>query len=414
MRTPSVSFLVVLALLVAVPTRAASGSAPVEQPTPPPRTPPAATPPALVVESDDGDNRLQIGAMAQVDGRFALDDSQHNVADTFAVRRLRAVTQGRVARHFEFLLNVDLAGGNVNVRDAWVETRVSPAFRVRFGQMKSPTSYDRLLPIASIVFVERGLTAGVAPDRDTGVQILGDLRGGLVSYAAALTNGAVDGGSADLDANEAKDLTGRVVVRPWVAASESPLSGLGLALAASTGRQGFTLPAFQSPGRQKFFSYADAAADGRRTRWSPQGFYYRGPFGGYAEYVHSRGGILKDGVRGDVSHDAWQVAASWVLTGEAASERHIRPRVAFDPPSGHFGALQLAVRVQGFAVSREAMTRGLAAAGASRTAKGLAIGLNWYPNPLVKWNVNVERTTFDAGSSRRPENALLVRTQLAL
>jgi phosphate-selective porin OprO/OprP len=124
--------------------------------------------------------------------------------------------------------------------------------------------------------------------------------------------------------------------------------------------------------------------------------------------------ILKDGVRGDVSHDAWQVAASWVLTGEAAGERNVRPRVAFDPPSGHFGALQLAVRVQGFAVGREAMARGLAAAGASRTAKGVAIGLNWYPNPLVKWNVNFERTTFDAGSSRRPENALLVRTQLAL
>jgi phosphate-selective porin OprO/OprP len=123
---------------------------------------------------------------------------------------------------------------------------------------------------------------------------------------------------------------------------------------------------------------------------------------------------VKDGLAGDVSHDAWQVVASWVLTGEAAGERNVRPRVAFDPPSGHFGAVQLAVRVHGLAISRGAVARGLAAADTSRTAKGWAIGLNWYPNPFIKWNLNFERTTFEPGSSRKPENVLLVRTQLAL
>jgi phosphate-selective porin len=89
--------------------------------------------------------------------------------------------------------------------------------------------------------------------------------------------------------------------------------------------------------------------------------------------------------------------------------------VNFDPPSRHFGALQLAVRFQGLAVSRNAIGRGLAAPNASRTADAWTIGANWYLNPFLKWNFNFERTVFDRepSSPRRPENAVLVRAQLA-
>jgi phosphate-selective porin OprO/OprP len=407
--------LMVLGLTISAPAawaEAEDGKAAGEQ-SPPPRTPSAGASPAFVVESGDGGNRLQLGAVAQLDTRFAADDSQDDASDPFTVRRMRAIAQGRVARHVEFYSNVDLAGGMVNVKDAYVETRLSPAFRVRFGRMKSPTSYDRLLSIASILFVERGMTSAVAPDRETGLQILGDLGKGAFSYAVALTNGAVDGESGDFRI-VANDVTGRLVMRPWVGDHERPLSGFGVALAASAGRQGAELPAFQTPGRQTYFSYADASADGKRTRWSPQAFYYHGPFGGYGEYMHSRGGVVKDGLRGDISHEAWQVAASWVLTGESASERNVRPRVAFDAGRRHFGAVQLAVRVQGLSVSRDAVRKGLAATDARRTANSWAVGLNWYPSPFIKWNLDFERTTFGRGASRTPEHAFLIRTQLAL
>jgi phosphate-selective porin OprO/OprP len=170
-------------------------------------------------------------------------------------------------------------------------------------------------------------------------------------------------------------------------------------------------------GRQTFFSYAAGASDsGRRTRWSPQAFYYRGTFGGFGEYVRSHGAITKDGVAGDIDHDAWQVLGSWVLTGEAASEqRSVRPHVNFDPPSHHFGALQVVARVEGFAVSREAISRGLATPGSSRTADAWAAGLNWYLNPLVRWHIEFAQTIFDgdANGPRHAENLILARAQLA-
>jgi phosphate-selective porin OprO/OprP len=377
--------------------------------------PPAGTAPPFVLQSDDGDNRLQPGAVVNFDGRFFTGPSEARAVDTFQVRRLRAQAEGHVARHFPFLLNVDFAGGVVNLRDAWFETRFSDGLHVRVGKFRAPFSYDRLTRVAHLMFVERGLTTTVAPDRETGVQVLGDLASGRLSYAGALTNGVIDGGTADLDANGAKDLTGRVMVRPWATRATHRLQGLGLALAVNTGIQPGPLPSFQLPGRQVYFTYAEATGEGRRTRWSPQGFYYHGPFGGYAEYVHSEGAVRRGTVRGDVAHQAWQAAASWVVTGEpAVPERNVRPRYNFDPATHHYGALQVAARYQVLAVGADAVELGFASPISSRRADVLTIGLNWYLNPFVKWNLNVEHTAFErtASSSRPDENAILLRGHL--
>lgn len=372
--------------------------------------------PPFVIESDDGDNRLQLGTVVQGDARVAFDDTQQHVTDTFTLRRMRAQAQGRVARHFEFYLNVDFAGGVVNVRDAYFDTIFSPAFRIRAGKTKAPFSYDRSIRAANILFGERGFTTIVAPDRDLGVELLGDLAGSRVSYAVAVTNGVIDGGSADGDTNDSKDVTARIVVRPWARTPRHPLSGLALAIAVNEGTHGPALPSFVSAGRQTFFSYAaDAADSGRRSRWSPQAYYSHGPFYGYAELVRSSGEITKSGAATDIDHDAWQGVASWVITGEAADQGIIRPRVNFDPPSGHYGALQVVARVERLTVSRDVITQALASAGASRTADASTIGLAWYLNPYVKWYVGFSRTIFDGDASgpRRAENLVLGRAQLA-
>ena len=374
--------------------------------------PPSGTSPPFILQSDGGDNRLQPGVLVDFDGRFFPGAPPPGSVDTFLVRRLRAQAEGQVARHFPFLLNVDFAGGVVNLRDAWFETRFSNALHVRVGKFRAPFSYDRLTRVANLVFVERGLTTTVAPDREVGVQALGELMGRRVAYEAAVSNGVIDGGSAELDGNNGKDLTGRIVARPWVASREHHLQGLGLALAVNTGSQSGALPAFHIPGRQVYFAYTGAVAEGRRTRWSPQGFYHHGPFGAYAEYIHSKGAVRGGEVKNDVTHQAWQAAASWVLTGEASIEqRNVRPRANFDPQSHQYGAVEVAARYQVLAVSPNAVELGFAPATVSRRADVLTIGMNWYLNPFVKWNVNFEHTAFEPSpaSPRPDENAILLR-----
>jgi phosphate-selective porin OprO/OprP len=241
----------------------------------------------------------------------------------------------------------------------------------------------------------------------------------VLSYLAGLGNGVPDGGSADLDTSDSKDLAGRVVVRPFTRQAASPWRGLSLGLAGSRGRQtgAAALTAFRTALlQQPFFSYAGAVADGVRTRYSPQLSYFHKAFGGLVEYVHSEVPVRKGTVGDDIGHDAWQIAATWVLTGEAATDASagVRPRANFDFGGGHFGALQLAARYHTLQVDDRAFALNLPAPGSSRKAEAWTVGLNWNLTPGFRYVVNFERTVFDdeADGARRPENALVFRTQV--
>ena len=89
--------------------------------------------------------------------------------------RVYGADDRQVSAIFDFYVNPDFAGGAVNVRDAYVDTRFSSAFRVRLGKGKVPFGIERLHGAAALLFVERALPTTVAPDRDMQVQVLGDL-----------------------------------------------------------------------------------------------------------------------------------------------------------------------------------------------------------------------------------------------
>lgn len=394
----------------------------------PPEEVPGVAPPVRVVagqdgiaiESGSGEYRLQIGLLLQADGRFAAQDDAAAINDTFAIRRLRPYLRGRILRRFEFYLNPDFAGSSLVVQDAYFDTIFSPAFRIRAGKGKTPFGLERLHSASNLLFMDRALPTALAPNRALGVQVLGDLSGGVFSYLVGVMNGVTDGGSSDLDANDGKDVTARFIVRPFTRNTASPLRGFGMAVSGSTGNQAgaAALPSFRTQTlQQPYFSYATgAAAAGRRNRYSPQAFFFRGPFGGWGEYVHTEVPVTRAGVTEDIAHKAWQVAASWVLTGEAATDAGagVRPRAIFDPSTGHWGAVQVAARVHRLEVDERAVDLGFAAVGASRKADAWTLGLNWYLSPNVKYVLNFERTVFDdnRAGARPPENGIAFRTHL--
>jgi phosphate-selective porin OprO/OprP len=263
------------------------------------------------------------------------------------------------------------------------------------------------------------------PNRDLGVQVLGDISGGIVSYLAGVMNGVADGASADAETNDSKDVSGRLVIRPFNRlAATSPARGLAVGIAGSRGRASGTagLPAFRTQTlQQPYFSYISgttpAVADGVRTRYSPSVSYFRGPFGGWAEFIHSKGPVRRGDTVEDIAHEAWQVAGAWVLTGEAATDSGagVRPRNNFDFGNGHWGAFQIAARYHTLEVDQNAVTLGLATAGSSRKAQAWTVGLRWYATGNLSYTLNFERMVFDgdADGARRAENELAFRTQLS-
>ena len=368
------------------------------------------------LQTPNGDNRVVIGLTAQVDGRFSPDDPLP-ITNTFTIRKARPTLSGRVAKYFDFKVMPDFGNGTATLLDAYFDVRFSSKFRVRSGKDKTPVGYELLQGDPYLLFPERTLASSLVPNRDVGFQVQGDLSPRLF-YAGGVFNGVPDGSSSttDLDANNAKDVAGRIVWQPFRSTKTptNPLNGLGFQIGGSIGSQAGTLPSFRTSVGQTYFSYATgAAASGHRHRITPAAFYYYKSFGGFVEYVRSTQEVSRSNSRDDVTNDGWGVTGSYLLTGEAASDRGVRPGHAFDTSTGHWGALQLAARYSQLRVDPLAFTSGLAAATASRKASAFTIAANWYPAAFIKYYATFERTSFDGGASRPTENVILFRTQVA-
>jgi phosphate-selective porin OprO/OprP len=374
------------------------------------------------VQSADGANRVVLGVVGQIDGRFSINDPPQ-IVNTFTIRKMRPTVTGRVARYFDFKVMPDFGGGTAVLQDAYVDLRFSQAFRLRTGKDKTPIGYELLMGDAYVLFPERSLASSLVPNRDIGVQAQGDLAHGRVFYAGGVFNGVPDGASSstDVDTNGGKDLAGRLVVQPFHSARAGRAArGLGFQIAGSRGNESGAVPSFKTSIGQTWFSYdRTVVADGRRSRLTPALFYYYKALGAFAEYMRSTQTVARTSTVSAIANHAFDVTTFYTLTGEAASDRGIRPANAFDPSTGAWGALQLLARYSELTVDRRAFDGGFAAVDAGRRARQYSVGLNWYPAAFVKYYVNFERTTFDTGYvvagavTRRPENGLIVRAQLA-
>ncbi len=345
----------------------------------------------FVLESEEGEGWLRVTGYAQLDGRL-LGGPHVKGAETFLLRRVRPIVQGGFRGRVEFALVPDFAEGKAVLQDAWVEVRYAAAARLRLGKLKTPFGLERLQSASGLMFVERALPTALAPNRDLGVQLVG--RANRVSWAAGVFNGVVDGGSGDADANDAKDVAGRIVVQP---AAAGAAAGLSVGVAATWGRQQGALPAFKTGGQQPLAAYRPGvAADGARWRLSPQASYQQGRLRGLAELVVSRQDVrVGDGPRTRVARAAWQAALAW----KARSN------------------LEAAARVNGLRFGDTNFAGGfMDGATAPRRALAVAASINWSPERHVTHMATFERTTFHGGAAtgdRRPENALLLRAQIA-
>ncbi len=371
----------------------------------------------FVLQSANGDNRLVAGVTVQTDGRFPLDDPQPTTS-TFMIRKARPTLSGRVAKYFEFKLMPDFGNGTAVLQDAYVDVRFSPKFRVRSGKDKTPVGYELLQGDPYLLFPERALASSLVPNRDVGFQAIGEPSPRL-SFAGGVFNGVPDGSSstADVDANGSKDLAGRVTWQPFRSAAPNAgaANGLGFQVGGSIGSQAAMLPAFRTSGGQTYFSYAPgAAASGDRRRVTPAVFYYYKSFGAFGEYMRTMQDISRSSTTETITNNGWDATASYVLTGEATSDRGVRPTRAFDPPNRRWGALQVVARYSELRIDPIAFSRGLAATTASGKAAALAVGANWYLTTVVKYYVMYERTSFDGGPAARPdEHVIVFRMQLA-
>jgi phosphate-selective porin OprO/OprP len=365
---------------------------------------------APTLQSADGASQFGVHAALQLDWRGYLDAEHPDLPEGFLVRRARIVVDATVHDWIGFRIAPDFAGGKMALYDAYLETRFSTKVVLRAGKFKVPVGLERLQSGADIRFLERAFPTLVAPNRDVGLGIRGDLSGGRISYAASLTNGTPDGLSSDSETDSGKDLAARLIVQPWRQAQVPRLGELSVGLAGSWGKAYGTpsqpglpsvdLPAVGTLARFRTGTTADTAVvvDGTRARLAPQATYYRGPFGMLMEYIRSSTELARGDVRTTATLAAWQVAGAWVLTGESASYRGVIPSHSFGPGSGGWGAVEVAVRVSGIHQGGGVFPAFEDPEVSIQSARAFGAALDWYWNPAVKFVVDFERTAFRGGA----------------
>lgn len=378
------------------------------------------------VKSADAAYELKVRGLVQLDARsFADDHSAFN--DTFIFRRIRPTFEGSLGQLIGFRLTPEFAGSSASIVDAYVDLRFDPAATVRAGKVKGPIGLERLQSGGALTFIERGFPTELAPNRDLGVQLQGQFFDQRLGYTIGIYNGTADGrDAASSDGDNKKEWAARIFTEPFKT-TPGFFQGLGFGLAASTGsKEGAApdsntdfKPQYRTPGQNRFFKYDDTvAASGDHTRISPQGYFYRNSFGLLAEYIESEQTLSEGAVEADITNKAWQVATSYVLTGESASYTGVLPASPVAAGGGGWGAFEVAVRYGELKVDNDAFDLGFASLSSqAREARAWTVGANWYLTANAKLVLNYSQTEFDGGAAggadRDDEKAIFTRAQIA-
>jgi len=412
-------------------------------------------------KSADGDFSLKIGGYTQFLARdFGSSDKEdlqsdhgsntsYGEDDAFLARRVRLIIQGTVAHDFDYYLQPELGYNNAlssitstspsayspALQDAWIDWKYFPDFTIKAGKFKTPFDLENLQDTRVTDFVELGLTGNLTPQRDIGVQAGGNLYFDWISYAAGIFNGAADhenpyGGSSTAGYENGNATgVGRIFATPFKDTSIKPLQGLGVGYAVSYGKEkGSDIPAsYVTTGQAPFFSYNSGVAnDGPQLRTEPQAFYYYKSLGILGEKINDYESLEYTAnshiYRDKPDNHAFNVEASYVLTGENASYNGVTPKNNFNPGKGTWGAFEVVGRYGELKLDDSIFSEGFASESTSASeARAWSTGLNWYLNSNAKLVFDYEQTKFDDGAAagvnggnRKTENLFLTMLQLSI
>jgi len=377
-----------------------------------------AGPSGFTIRSADGDYLLKIGADLQIDMRTFTGTGSSALLDQVLLRRVRPTFSGTIYKYIDYFLRPDFGQGSVVIYDAYMQLNYIPHFAIRVGKFKPPVGLERLQSDDDTTFVERGLPTLLAPSRDIGFQISGEVVNRRLAYQVGVFNGVPDNSLSDAAVSDHRSYAARLFATPFEAGGESPLSGLGFGLAAEGGNtDGIALPAYKTTGQNTFFNFnSGVVSAGHRTALAPQAFYYLGPFGLLAEDTVTEEEFQKATVRKDVAFRAWQVEASYILTGEKKSFGSPNPKHPFAPLSHGWGAWEIAARTGDFRVDQGLFTYGFANPTTSPSfAREWVGGVNWYLNRILRISMDYAHTNFlggAVGADRAAERVILARFQI--
>lgn len=361
----------------------------------------------LGLSTEDGSTKIKVGLQVQNDWVFHRADEDVVAAtgedpqDGTEMRRLRLVTSGTIQHTGVFKLQLDFAGGKPQVKDAYVGLRKIPgAGTILVGDQYEPFGLETQTSSRYITFLERSLTAGLAPERNSG--ILATNSSPAATWAIGVFRETDGAGFGTGDGEYAG--TARVAFRPMNEENGRRVVHLGVA-GSLRHPTGDTVQYSQAPENHlapKYVATGAIAAD-RVKLLGLEAATVQGPVSVQGEYLQSLVSSLDNT---DPSFRSFYVTGSIFLTGEhrpfkqeTATFDRVKPSRPYDGQGGT-GAWELAARFSRMDLEDESVAGG--------ELDDVTAALNWYPNANLRWMLNYVRADLtDVGVS----HALLTRFQ---
>ncbi len=392
------------------------------------------------IRSPDG--QFSISPYGYVDNDYRAYKGDGAPADTFILRRARFGFQGNYGSHFDFALLTDAAStsGSV-VRDVYLNIRVRPEFQFQAGQFKTPFAQESGTGATNLDFVERGFQSMLYPSaasayRSPGVAFHGDIEGGIMQYWVGAFNGK---GYAIANTTNQAEIIGRLRFYPWRKSKSDWFKQLAFGGAIDrarsrglSGDQSFsgTIP------DQAYSFFPQFAINGPIQRYNGEFTYLKSAFalrGEFDQLNMSRDNIGSEQAGGlgflslpSIIAKAWDLSATYLLTGEKQPEngtpRVKHPLFGPDTPGGKgrgWGSWGVGLRYMGIQAKEPgADLLGYYTPGYVPTfnyhTNEITMGLTWYPNYWVKYQVNlgIDKLSDPSTIGAVPQNYYVVLQQL--
>jgi phosphate-selective porin len=364
---------------------------------------------------------VQLGEWLRVDfkARFQGDVrvSEAPIGDesdaSLDIARRRIGVEGRIGRRVDYQVEYEI--GRQEWRDVYADYHQFNSIQVRGGIFKLPFGLEENTSATSLDFIYRSMISSrLAPGRDHGVLIHGDVLDEMVSYEAGVFRH--DGSNARPPTSSSRVFGGRtlavrVLARPF-RKSRSSLGNLqlGAALTGSELPLGFSGVRARTAFDASFFE-SDVWIEGRRTRTGLEIRWRPGRFSIQSEYIRltdeRRGQSVEDGDLSPLVADGWYTSGTYKLFRKRA----------------RFGGVELAARYEtlGFGSNGrgELSTSRRADAVLGNTYRAATVGTTWTLNRWMKIQANAIRESVQHPSmgpfpNRSAFWSRVLRVQLAI
>jgi phosphate-selective porin OprO/OprP len=447
---------------------------------------------AFTLESANGRNSIQLTGRMHLDYRDSgvdgaivgvNDRDTASLADQFELRRARIGVKGKFAKDFKYEIVTNLPG-TATVDVAYLDFAKYDQVQFRVGKFKQPFGLEELISSNNITMMERSYLDQTVPGKKIGLQVMGSPFTGT-TYAGSIFQ--MNDTELDISSDGKNSVAGRGTINfAEIMGNKEMVMHIGLAGldntyavsttgstqtggAAETTTSRATIASFRSAGRglTNIFRGQIANTEGlpstavygaasenpakvNQRAYGLEAILASGPFKLMGEYSAGTYKGTTAGGANEVKFDTttYYAEAGWFITGEKYADSYkggvfssFKPKNEFDLDKGYLGAVELALRIEGFDVDNTSLTGSsnnrlqgnlntytkgnntYATSGDNGTtsgAKTYTAGIRWILNPNLVLKANYAYTKLDNyynpiditnGDAIKGEKLMMFRTQ---